>query len=211
MAAFWASPLWVRSGHGQRKEPCPLYPPKATSIATVTSGTTQQQSSGCRSSGCSTRANELTVSPPYTGLHRRCDPKSRSGLPTRWASCACSSRWRQELQRRRMERSQDSFEAPVQPFRQCRWAVQRSVPASWQSTKSLVASSAGATRWWCAGFRGLRLRRAGRVRLSYKRVYQLRTSGGLQPLDSEHWDYPSESRLRRSAKADMSLCSWNVR
>src|SRR5262249_17419997 len=55
----------------------------ARAIATVTSGTARQRSSGCRSSGCSTRANELTASPPYTELRKRCDPKSRSGLPTR--------------------------------------------------------------------------------------------------------------------------------
>jgi hypothetical protein len=44
-------------------------------IATVTSGTGRQHSSGCRSSECSTGANELTASPPYTRLRRRRDPK----------------------------------------------------------------------------------------------------------------------------------------
>src|SRR5215831_8916607 len=50
-------------------------------FGTVTSGTVRQHSSGCRSSGCSTRANEPMASPPYTGLRRRCDPKSEVGSP----------------------------------------------------------------------------------------------------------------------------------
>jgi hypothetical protein len=58
-------------------------PKKKGETLPVTSGTARQHSSGCRSSGCSIQANEPTASPPHTGLRRRCDPKSRIGLPTR--------------------------------------------------------------------------------------------------------------------------------
>jgi len=49
----------------------------------VTSVTARKHSLECRSLGYSTRANERTASRPYTGLRKRCAPKSRNELPTR--------------------------------------------------------------------------------------------------------------------------------